>query len=150
MKIIMRILASITYVVWFNLLPMCNGFVSIIQCNNNNNNINYVNQQQQYQNQQQHQYQWRQYMVTTTTTQQQQQLEPEPEGGKELVPRTSIPGCRMKELEFVRNAANDNEQGPVYKFWMAAQAEGTLIKEIRDTILKDASKKANFPGFRKV
>lgn len=73
-------------------------------------------------------------------------LEPEPEGGIEITPKQSMPGCRMKELQPLSEMKSDK---PAYKFWMTAIAEGALIKEIRTQILKDASKKANFPGFRK-
>lgn len=73
-------------------------------------------------------------------------LTPEPVGGQEMKPKQSMPGCRMKELEPLL----DNKNDKAYKFWMTAEAEGVLIKEIRAQILKDASKKANFPGFRKV
>lgn len=76
------------------------------------------------------------------------ELEPEPEGGKELTAATSIDGCRMKEMGEASEVKS--EDGPAYKFWMSARAEGDLTKEIRTQILKDASKKANFPGFRKV
>jgi hypothetical protein len=126
----MRISFYIVYVL--TLLPLCSSFV----INNKNNNV--------LQQQKQKQYQYQRYMTQIV------QLEPEPEGGKELVPRNSLAGCRMKEIEYIRDAKGDNEQGPIYKFWMSGQVEGVLIKEIRTTILKDASKKANFPGFRKV
>lgn len=43
----------------------------------------------------------------------------------------------------------DGKDGPVYSFWLTAQANGKLISEFRTQIMKDASKKANFPGFRK-
>jgi hypothetical protein len=72
----------------------------------------------------------------------------EPEGGTEMTSSTSIPGCRMKEMRELAEVKSDD--GPVFEFWMTAEAEGALIKEIRTQILKDASKKANFPGFRKV
>ena len=75
------------------------------------------------------------------------ELFPEPEGGKELTAITSMPGCRIKELEELTLKAT---LGTPYKFWMTAEVDPTLIKEIRTQILKDASKKANFPGFRKV
>lgn len=75
------------------------------------------------------------------------ELEPEPEGGKELEASATLPGCRVKEMEELPDI-KDNK-GTVYKFWMTASVEGALIKEIRSQILKDASKKANFPGFRK-
>jgi hypothetical protein len=74
------------------------------------------------------------------------ELEPEPAGGIELSSSTSITGCRMKQLD---EPATTSSEG-AFKFWMTAQAEGMLIEEIRAKILKDASKKANFPGFRKV
>jgi hypothetical protein len=74
------------------------------------------------------------------------QLEPEPAGGIELSSSTSITGCRIKQLDEPATTASEG----AFKFWMTAQAEGMLIEEIRAKILKDASKKANFPGFRKV
>jgi hypothetical protein len=77
-------------------------------------------------------------------------LEPEPEGGIVLQPKQSMPGCRMKELEPLLDMKKSSSDVLQYKFWMTAEAEGALIKEIRTQILKDASKKANFPGFRKV
>jgi hypothetical protein len=75
-------------------------------------------------------------------------LEPEPDGGEELNPEKSMPGSRMKKMAQVENVKSDD--GAVYSFWMTAEVEGALIKEIRSQILKDAAKKANFPGFRKV
>jgi hypothetical protein len=75
------------------------------------------------------------------------ELDPEPEGGEILTPRTSIPGCQMKQMDEVKKSKSGDL---AYSFWMSAQAEGALIKEIRTQILKDASKKANFPGFKKV
>ena len=77
------------------------------------------------------------------------ELEPEPEGGDELSPtKSSLPDCRMKKMEALPDVKSDD--GDVYKFWMTAVADGTLIKETRVKLLKEASKKANFPGFRKV
>jgi hypothetical protein len=70
-------------------------------------------------------------------------LEPEPEGGKELSPLKTLPNCRMKEM-------TGGLPGGGFQFWMTAQVEGKLVQAIRSQILKDASKKANFPGFRKV
>jgi hypothetical protein len=75
------------------------------------------------------------------------ELEAEPEGGEELTPFTSLPSCRMKKMEELKV---DTELGTPYQFWMEAEVDGTLIKQIRTQILKDASKQANFPGFRKV
>ena len=76
-------------------------------------------------------------------------VEPEPEGGKEITAVTSsLPGCRMKQMDELSSITSD--LGTPYQFWMTAEVEASLIKEIRTQILKDASKKANFPGFRKV
>ena len=72
----------------------------------------------------------------------------EPEGGEELTPMVSMPGCRVKKMEELKNVKCDF--GTPYEFWMTAEVDGALIKEVRTQILKDASKKANFPGFRKV
>jgi hypothetical protein len=36
-----------------------------------------------------------------------------------------------------------------YEFWMTAVAEPGLVSSIKSEVLKDASKKAAFPGFRK-
>ena len=74
-------------------------------------------------------------------------LEPEPEGGRQLTAKSSMPGCRMKEMEQMNHIKSDS---PAFKFWMTGEVEGALIKEIRTQILKDASKKSNFPGFKKV
>jgi len=77
------------------------------------------------------------------------ELEPEPEGGEELTPIKSSPDTRMKKMKEVPDVKSDDDMSMVYEFWMTAVADGALVKEIRTTILKDASKKANFPGFRK-
>ena len=76
------------------------------------------------------------------------ELEPEPEGGEELTAIKTMPGSRMKNMGEVQGVTND--EGTVYDFWMTASVEGAIIKEINTKVLKDASKKANFPGFRKV
>lgn len=75
------------------------------------------------------------------------ELEPEPEGGEELIPRNSMPGARVKNMGEAQGCKSDD--GTPYSIWMTAEVEGALVKEIRTQILKDASKKANFPGFRK-
>lgn len=54
----------------------------------------------------------------------------------------------MKKMAPVPDIKSDD--GDVFEFWLTATAEAAMIQEIRTTILKDASKKANFPGFRKV
>jgi hypothetical protein len=78
-------------------------------------------------------------------------LEPEPAGGIELTSAsTSMAGCRIKQLDDEVTVSSSSNVGNAFKFWMTASAEGKLIESIRSTILKDASKKANFPGFRKV
>ena len=77
------------------------------------------------------------------------ELEAEPEGGDELTALKTMPDCRMKKMKEVSVDGGDIE-GPFYEFWMTAVADGELVKGIRTQILKDASKKANFPGFRKV
>jgi hypothetical protein len=75
-------------------------------------------------------------------------MTPEAEGGEEMTPNSSLPSCRMKKMEARPDIRSDI--GPVSKFWLTAEADGTMIKEYRKQLLKDASKKANFPGFRKV
>lgn len=42
----------------------------------------------------------------------------------------------------------EGEDG-VHSFWLRAVADGKKIKELRTQTEKEASKKANFPGFRK-
>jgi len=76
------------------------------------------------------------------------ELTPEPEGGGELtkVSETSLPGSRMKNMGLVEE---DNSDGDIYNFWLTAVANGDEIKKLRIQTEKEASKKANFPGFRK-
>jgi hypothetical protein len=78
------------------------------------------------------------------------ELKPEPEGGTELLKMSlsSLPGSRMKNLGPEDGDAN-NSDDDVYKFWLSAIADGAQIKKLRDQTEKEASKKANFPGFRK-
>ena len=72
------------------------------------------------------------------------ELKPEPEGGEELNKFSfSLPDSRLKNL------GPDGGEG-VYKFWLTAKADGKTIKKLRDQTEREASKKANFPGFRKV
>eukprot|EP00584_Thalassiosira_punctigera_P002279 CAMPEP_0172535784 /NCGR_PEP_ID=MMETSP1067-20121228/7628_1 /TAXON_ID=265564 ORGANISM="Thalassiosira punctigera, Strain Tpunct2005C2" /NCGR_SAMPLE_ID=MMETSP1067 /ASSEMBLY_ACC=CAM_ASM_000444 /LENGTH=214 /DNA_ID=CAMNT_0013320729 /DNA_START=140 /DNA_END=784 /DNA_ORIENTATION=+ len=71
------------------------------------------------------------------------ELKPEPEGGEELTKMSSsLPDSRMK------NMGPDEEEG-VYNFWLTAKADGEKIKKLRVQTEKEASKNANFPGFRK-
>lgn len=72
------------------------------------------------------------------------ELKPEPEGGEELKRvSSSLPDSRVKNL------GPDEGEG-VHKFWLTAKADGKTIKKLRDQTEREASKKANFPGFRKV
>jgi len=75
-------------------------------------------------------------------------LVPEPEGGEEMTAAKAVPDCRLKKMEALPSVKSGH--GDVYRFWMTAVADGNLIKETRTKLLKEASKKANFPGFRKV
>jgi hypothetical protein len=73
------------------------------------------------------------------------ELVAEPEGGAELNPVSdSLPGSRMKDMGAVEGSDG------VHSFWLSAVADGKKIKELRAQTEKEASKKANFPGFRKV
>jgi len=76
------------------------------------------------------------------------ELVPEPEGGEEIQAVSTMPGSRMKNMGEAPEVKA--EGGTVYNFWLTAQAGGPLIKTINTRVLKDASKKAEFPGFRKV
>eukprot|EP00546_Thalassionema_frauenfeldii_P004622 CAMPEP_0178919674 /NCGR_PEP_ID=MMETSP0786-20121207/14575_1 /TAXON_ID=186022 /ORGANISM="Thalassionema frauenfeldii, Strain CCMP 1798" /LENGTH=178 /DNA_ID=CAMNT_0020593645 /DNA_START=240 /DNA_END=776 /DNA_ORIENTATION=- len=75
------------------------------------------------------------------------ELVAEPEGGEELTASSTMEGTRMKKMEEAKGLKSDD--GSVYKFWLKSVANADLIKEYKVTILKDAKKKANFPGFRK-
>jgi len=84
----------------------------------------------------------------TTLSMAQVPLEPEPEGGEELTIIDTMEGCRMKNMG--EDSETKSEDGsPVYDFWFTAVVDASLIKSVRNTIEKDASKQANFPGFRK-
>uniref|UniRef100_A0A7S1Z771 Trigger factor ribosome-binding bacterial domain-containing protein n=1 Tax=Trieres chinensis TaxID=1514140 RepID=A0A7S1Z771_TRICV len=79
-------------------------------------------------------------------------LAPEPEGGEELTAVDTMAGSRMKvmgETETDDPNVKAEDGSTVYDFWLTAEADGTLIKEVRTRVSKDASRKANFPGFRK-
>lgn len=77
------------------------------------------------------------------------ELKPEPEGGNELLKMSlsSLPGSRMKNLG--PDGGDDANDADIYKFWLTAVADGAQIKKLRDQTEREASKKANFPGFRK-
>ncbi|EED88888.1 predicted protein [Thalassiosira pseudonana CCMP1335] len=73
------------------------------------------------------------------------ELTPEPEGGTELIKLSSgLPNSRMKDMGLAEGAGDD-----VHSFWLRAVANGEEIKKLRMQTEKEASKKANFPGFRK-
>lgn len=71
----------------------------------------------------------------------------EPEGGEEMKAVNTMPGSRLKNMGKVSDIQDD--EGSVFEFWLAAEADGTIIKENRIQVERDASKNANFPGFRK-
>jgi hypothetical protein len=77
------------------------------------------------------------------------ELIPEPEGGEDLTALKTLEGSRVKNMGEAEGTKKHDE-GTVYKFWITATAQGALIKELNTKVLKDASKEAQFPGFRKV
>ncbi|KAL7455784.1 hypothetical protein ACHAWC_007315 [Mediolabrus comicus] len=82
-------------------------------------------------------------LVSSSTSLYAAELKPEPEGGEELTKMSSsMEGSRMKNM-----GPGDGEG--VFKFWLSAIADGAQVKQIRQQTEKEASKKANFPGFRK-
>lgn len=88
---------------------------------------------------------------TTSTKLYAVELKPEPEGGEEVPSISTMAGSRMKNMGEVSGMmGGDDKDQQAYKFWLTAEATGALIKDIHTRVLKDASKKANFPGFRKV
>jgi hypothetical protein len=76
------------------------------------------------------------------------ELKPEPEGGEEVLAVKTMEGSRMKNMGVSQGVKSD--MGTVYQFWVSVTAQGALVKELNTKVLKDASKKAEFPGFRKV
>ena len=76
------------------------------------------------------------------------ELIPEPEGGEVIEAVSTMPESRLKNMGEATGVTA--EAGTAYNFWLTAQAGGPLIKTINTRVLKDASKKAQFPGFRKV
>jgi Bacterial trigger factor protein (TF) len=76
-------------------------------------------------------------------------LEPEPTGGEEISSNVSMPNTRVKKMNLEPNVKSEDGNLPVYSFWLSSTAEAALIQGYQSQILKDASKKANFPGFRK-
>lgn len=49
----------------------------------------------------------------------------------------------------MKNLGPADEEG-VYNFWLTATADGEKVKKLRVQTEKEASRNANFPGFRKV
>jgi FKBP-type peptidyl-prolyl cis-trans isomerase (trigger factor) len=58
---------------------------------------------------------------------------------------------KMGEAEGLTGVRDDDADADatVYKYWLKATVEGSLVKEIHGTVLRESAKKANFPGFRK-
>eukprot|EP00531_Pseudo-nitzschia_arenysensis_P011301 CAMPEP_0116141876 /NCGR_PEP_ID=MMETSP0329-20121206/14609_1 /TAXON_ID=697910 /ORGANISM="Pseudo-nitzschia arenysensis, Strain B593" /LENGTH=214 /DNA_ID=CAMNT_0003637075 /DNA_START=37 /DNA_END=681 /DNA_ORIENTATION=- len=83
------------------------------------------------------------------------ELVAEPEGGEEISAVKTMSGSRMKKmgeaegLTGVRDEDDELAGETIYKYWLKAKVEGSLVKEIHSTVLKESAKKANFPGFRK-
>jgi len=75
------------------------------------------------------------------------ELKAEPEGGEEIPSVATMTGSRMKNMGPAPDTKDDN--GEVFTFWTTAIADGKMIKGFRVQVEKDASKSANFPGFRK-
>ncbi|KAG7349750.1 bacterial trigger factor-like protein [Nitzschia inconspicua] len=75
------------------------------------------------------------------------ELVPEPDGGTVLTAVKTMEGSKMKNMG--ENPEITSKDGQVYKFWLTAKVEGSLVKEIHGEVLKQSAKKANFPGFRK-
>ncbi len=76
------------------------------------------------------------------------ELVPEPEGGEEITAIKTLNGSRMKNMGEAVGVSSD-DGATVYKFWLTANVEGALVKEIHSEVLKQSAKNANFPGFRK-
>lgn len=76
------------------------------------------------------------------------ELVAEPEGGDEVQSINTMADSRMKNMGL--NTELKSEDGSeVYTFWLTASADAKMIKEFRTQVEKDASRNANFPGFRK-
>jgi hypothetical protein len=79
------------------------------------------------------------------------ELVAEPEGGEEILSVKTMAGSRMKKMGEAKGLTGfrDAADGTVYKYWLKAKVEGSLVKEIHGNVLRESAKKANFPGFRK-
>lgn len=94
--------------------------------------------------------------ILTTALAGANELVPEPEGGEEIFAVKTLAGSRMKKMgesEGLTGVREEDEgsdgETTYYKYWLTAKVEGSLVKEIHSTVLKESAKKANFPGFRK-
>ena len=76
------------------------------------------------------------------------ELVAEPEGGEEIQSIDTMPDSRMKNMGKSKDLKSD--EGEVFTFWLTASADAKMIGEFRKQVEKDASRNANFPGFRKV
>jgi hypothetical protein len=76
------------------------------------------------------------------------ELKAEPEGGEEIEAIATMDGSRVKNMGATGDKDSDSGDD-VYTFWLKAEADGAMIKGFRVQVEKDASKNANFPGFRK-
>lgn len=75
------------------------------------------------------------------------ELVDEPEGGEEIQSINTMPDSKMKNMG--ENTELKSDEGKVHTFWLTASADAKMIGEFRKQVEKDASKNANFPGFRK-
>lgn len=79
------------------------------------------------------------------------ELVPEPEGGEEIIALSTMSkNTKVKKMGDATSVKLKEGEGPAYQFWLTTEAEAALIQSIYNRVLKDAGKKANFPGFRKV
>lgn len=76
------------------------------------------------------------------------ELKPEPEGGEEIMALKTMEGSKMKNMGEAEGVKSDD--GTAYTFWLSATAQSPLIKKLNTEVMKNAAKKAEFPGFRKV
>jgi len=71
------------------------------------------------------------------------ELVAEPEGGEEISPVKTMAGSRMKNmgeaegLSGVRSEEDAETQGTINKYWLTAKVEGSLVREIHQTVLKE-------------
>jgi FKBP-type peptidyl-prolyl cis-trans isomerase (trigger factor) len=60
----------------------------------------------------------------------------------------TMEGSKMKNMGEAEGVKSDD--GTAYTFWLSATAQSPLIKKLNTEVMKNAAKKAEFPGFRKV